>query len=511
MAAFESTTLSLVSGVFSRVGKIYHGRKELTIANRDLELDEQSVKKVLEKVLPTHFKNRQEIQELKDIYRGLQDILAKYKPVRADINHKVVENNAFQIIEFKKGFVFGEPIQYVQRADVQEAELKTFNEIFYENGKHMKDVELAEDLYTAGVAFRIVFPEDDEDKPFSVQNLDSRYTFVIYTNDVYHKPIIAGYISQIDDDKYEVMAYTKSMVYYYNFDKDIQHARPVTIDLTYTEKKANPTKQIPIVEYKLNKSRMGLLELIKSQMDALNFITSADLDDIEQFIQSLLVFLNQEVDRATLLELLDLGALQIRSSDPKNPADVKLLTNKMSHSETKILYDRIYESMLTIAGVPKTSDKASGGDTGQARLLGEGWTMAEQRAKQDELAFKASETEMLKIALSVCRNKSSVPINTLKVRDIEIKFTRSRSDNMLVKTQSLMNLKQAEVHPDVAFNVVSLFSDPHETVAMSKKFFGEDFWKNGEVPNDLSKIQENSSKEENKEDEKPAVVPTEQQ
>lgn len=482
MSAFET---NINSELLARKGKTYHGRTELTIANRDLELNKDSVKTILETVLPTHFKNQKEIKELKAYYKGVQDVLVKYKPVRADINHKVVENNAFQIIEFKKGFVFGEPIQYVQRADVTEEELELLNEFFYENGKQTKDTDLAEDLYNVGVAYRIILPSNELDAPFIVENLDPRYTFVVYSNDIRHKPVVAGFIYQIDDEKYEIITYTRNKVFYYQFDADSSmRISAQQVELTYTQEKHHAIGSIPIIEYKLNKSRMGLLELIKSQSDALNFITSSDLDDIEQFVQSLLVFLNQEVNRETLLELLDLGALQIRSSDPKLPADVKLLTNKMSHSETKVLYDRIYNSMLTIAGIPKTSDsKGAGGDTGQARALGDGWTMAEQRAKQDELAFKDSEMKMLKIALDICLRKPSVEINELKARDIEIKFTRNRSDNMLVKTQSLMNLKQAEVHPDVAYSVVGLFSDPHEAVAMSKQFFGEDFWKEKSISN----------------------------
>jgi SPP1 family phage portal protein len=268
-------------------------------------------------------------------------------------------------------------------------------------------------------------------------------------------------------------------VYYYLL--KLEGLTQKDIKLEFERVEINPLGQIPLFEYKLNKSKLGLVELVKGMLDALNTITSADLDDIEQFVQSLLVFVNQEVDKETLTALLEIGALQIASKDPRNPADVKLLTNKMQHSETKVLYDRIYGNMLTIVGVPKMSDKASSGDTGQARLIGEGWTMADERAKQDELAFKQSERQVLKLALSICKAKSQSGIKNLSAKDIEIKFTRNRSDNMLVKTQALTNLKTAKVAPEVAFTVVGLFSDPTEVVNQSKLYFGEDFWMEEEV------------------------------
>ena len=126
-----------------------------------------------------------------------------------------------------------------------------------------------------------------------------------------------------------------------------------------------------------------LIELVITQLNALNKIKSDDLDGIDQFVQSLLVFVNQDVDVEDVRALEEAGAIKVFSQDPNKPADVKLLTQQLLHSETKIVTDDIYNKILTILGIPRLNDKPSGGDTGQARLLGEGWTMAYQRAKQD--------------------------------------------------------------------------------------------------------------------------------
>lgn len=465
---------------FEYIGKQprnYFGRTELVVANRDLDLNEQVVKAILSTVLPTHFENRKQITYLRDYYKGRQDILDKVKHVRNDINHKVVENNAFHLVEFKKGFVFGEPIQYVQRLEANIDELSKFNDYMLENGKHGKDKDLAEDMYVAGVGYRIVLPKAKHNAPFIIENLDFRNTFVVYNNNIEKERLLAGTMFQLDEDVWEIMVYTDKKVFYYTYNGNPSlYNKGDVEELVFVREEANPLKTIPIFEYRLNKNRLGIVELVLSTLNALNFITSSDLDDIDQFIQALLVFINQEVDKATLTELLELGALQIKSIDKDRPADVKLLVNKISHSETKVLYDRIYYNMLTIAGVPKMADKTSGGDTGQARLLGEGWTMADARAIQDELSFKLSEKEVIDLALAICRSKSSSQIAELQTSEIEIKFTRSRTDNMLVKTQSLMNLKQAQVDPEVAFATVGLFSDPHDAVTVSKSFYGDDFW-----------------------------------
>jgi len=41
----------------------------------------------------------------------------------------------------------------------------------------------------------------------------------------------------------------------------------------------------------------------------------------------------------------------------------------------------------------------------------------------------------------------------------------------------------AQVAPEVAFNVIGLFSDSNEVVNQSKAYFGETFWKEEVKPN----------------------------
>ena len=49
------------------------------------------------------------------LYRGKTKILTKTKEIREQINHKTNENRAYEIVKFHKGYVFGEPIQYIRR------------------------------------------------------------------------------------------------------------------------------------------------------------------------------------------------------------------------------------------------------------------------------------------------------------------------------------------------------------------------------------------------------------
>ena len=457
----------------------YYGRQMITADYTENEMNEKTISKILTEKFAIHEKNAQEIDYLYNYYKGKQPILEKTKTVRENINNIVLENNALFAVDFKKGYVFGEPIQYVQRGDTANNEVLTLNSYMTAENKYVKDWELAEWLYICGVAPRLIISEEDnEESPFSIYNLDPRTSFVVYENGLGNKKLFGCTYVEKDDGSKKGTIFTKNKQYVFNGD-----IGKFSVKLATTEK--NPAgihlfKSVPIFEYTLNKSRMGIVEIGISMFDALNNISSNDVDGLEQCVQSLVVFVNNDVDAETFKELMDLGAVKVKSENPSMPADVKLLINDLSHDETKVIYDRIYNNMLTILGIPAKNDKASGGDTGQARLLGEGWTMADERAKQDELSFKKTAKEELKLILDICKIAPASGIEKLTLKDVDIKFTRNKSDNLLVKAQSLLNLKQAEIAPDIAMTVCGLFSDPNETYYKSKEYFGDSLWKSAD-------------------------------
>ena len=502
--------------------KAFFGRRVLTYSLKKEELTAQKICEILPEVLREHEKNAREIDYLYRYYKGKQPILNKQKNVRPEINNKVLENHAFEIVEFKKAYVYGEPVQYVQKGEKDNEkinpEISILNKFMESEDKSSKDKDLSEWQYIGGTAYRwaeIDKKGEEDEAPFEISIPDPRRTFVVYSSGIRQEQLFSGHYSWFSENlisedgksytsKYRIITiYTEDKMYQFKESFGICEIMQQYLPPIGTEKEENEVTEYPlivkghrIIEYPLNSARLGLIELVMSGLNALNRIKSDDLDGIDQFIQSLLVFVNQQIDVESFKALVEAGAIEVSSNDPNKPADVKLLTQQLMHSETKVVTDDLYNNILTICGIPRLNDKPSGGDTGQARLLGEGWTMADERAKQDELSFKKSEKQFLKLILNICKYKNQ--IKTLKISDIDIKFTRNKSDNLLVKTQGLLTMKQSQVSPDIAFAICGLFSDPNDVYAKSKKYFGEDFWKT-ESPIQTTKIDEESDKKLKKE------------
>ena len=442
------------------------GRKIIYADYNEEDMNTETITKIMNDVFSVHMQNASEIDYLEKYYKGYQPIIGKVKEVRPTINNTVVENNAYFITEFKKSYVFGEPIQYVQRGDIANPEVAILNSYMLAEDKYPKDTELAESLYISGIGHRLILPDINEDSPFSIENLDSKETFIVYSSYLPHKKLFAcTYTKGVKDSTIRGSIYTKNA--YYTLNKEITST---SFNIEFVQN--HILGSIPIFEYYLNKSRLGIIEVVMDILNQLNRVTSDEIDGLEQFVQSILVFVNQDIDKDDYENLLDLGAVKIATNDPSRPADLKLLSNNLDHNNTKVLHERLFNVALNIVGIPKNSDKASGGDTGQARMLGEGWTMADERAKQDEMEFKRCAKPELDMILRICKLAPYSEIKKLTLKDIDQKFTRNKSDNFLVKSQGLMNQIQSGVAPDVAMTTSGLYSDTNEAFNKSMEFYG---------------------------------------
>lgn len=163
-----------------------------------------------------------------------------------------------------------------------------------------------------------------------------------------------------------------------------------------------------------------------------------------------------------------IGALKVKTVNPSMPADVGMVSSQLDQEQTQVSKDDLYKNMLIIEGMP-SREQNTGGDTGQAVYLRNGWDFAEQRAKIDEPVIVKSEKEFLRIALNILQTKGQIS-GELTVADIDVKITRNNTDNMMVKAQSLLYLLEKGIHPKIAIRTVGLWSDPEKIYLESKPY-----------------------------------------
>ena len=167
---------------------------------------------------------------------------------------------------------------------------------------------------------------------------------------------------------------------------------------------------------------------------------------------------------------MKLGAIKVKSVDGQT-ADVDTVVTELNQTQTQTFKDDIYNAILTICGMPNRNGGTSTSDTGAAVLLRDGWSLAEARAKDSEHMFKLSEKQMLKLVLRICRDMSDLK---LRLKDIDMKFTRRNYENIQSKAQVLdLMLNNPKVHPLLAYEHSGMFTDPESAYMLSMKYYEE--------------------------------------
>lgn len=422
----------------------------------------ENVLEELAKAMDVHSMNSSEIDYLWNYYKGNQPILHRIKQVRPEINNKIVENRANEIVSFKVGYLCGEPIQYVSRHEGEGAEdIQRLNDYMFAEDKASQDQEVVEWGMVGGTAFRIVLPDrdagdEDVESPFKMHTLDPRYTAVVYRDELYHTPLFA-FTYTVDDEGTNVSLYTDRQFFY------IENNQIV-------EERAIATGTIPIFEYPANSARLGAFEIVLPLLDALNDVESNRLDGVEQTVQAFLKFINCDITAEDFEALKQLGAIKVKSIEGQK-ADVDVVKTELDQNQSHTLKEDIYNAILTICGMPNRNGGSSTSDTGTAVLLRDGWSLAESRAKDSEHAFKRAEKQMLRLVLKICRELDDMD---LKLRDIDMKFTRRNYENIQSKAQVLTQMLSSEkIDPRLAFIHCGLFSDPESAYKDSMKYHEE--------------------------------------
>ena len=466
---------------FHKVCKGNYGRK-MIVSNRKKILSATEAIEELNKALPIHNQNRREIDYLYHYVSGDQPILYRVKDVRPEIKNDIVENHAWEITRFAMAQNYGEPIQYTSVSDDAEKSvaIDQLNRFMKTRSKDYHDIVLGDWQSTCGTAYRETWSlkkdEVDEGEPmFDMESPDPRYNFIIYSSAKGKPPLMSVSIQEDEEGGTVYYCTTKSYVYCIRNN-----------ELIPEESSINGHGRILLVEFPNNPRRLSDVEIVITMLDGINNIQSNRIDGVEQFVQAFIKFVNCEIDENTFLKMCKLGALTVKTVNPSFPADVSSVSSELNQEQTQTLKDDMYKNMLIIEGMP-SREQNTGGDTGQAVYLRNGWDFAEQRAKIDEPVNKRSEREFLKIILNILKTKQQ--LSGLTIADIDIKITRNKTDNMLVKAQALIYLLEKGIHPKIAIRTCDLWGDPEKVYVESKDYLDALYKTAAEKQNELEQEQ----------------------
>lgn len=427
------------------------------------EITRENVLDELKKAMNVHDLNAKDIDYLWKYYKGDQPVLSRTKNIRPEINNKVVENRAAEIITFKVGYQCGKPIKYVAMSAKQETtgKIVLLNDAMHLCNKEANDQKLFEWLFVGGIAHRMALPLKDEertvdDAPFALYATDPRNTFVVYSTDIDERPMMGVKFSVNEETNVTTYSvYTKTL-------------KIEIVDDEIVKVEDHYYGCIPIFEYHAP-ARVGAFEWVIPLLDSVNELQSNRMDGVAQNIQSFLKFINCFVDKEQMNSLKELGAIMIKALDGQT-ADVDTVKTDLDQAQTQTLKRDLLTAIYSISGMPSTSDgSTSDSSNNGAVVLKNGWENAETIATEVENLYKQSEMKMLKFILHLMRTLEHVDI---RLADIDIKFTRRNYENIQSKSQVFISMLGSEkCHPLLAFESCGMFSDPEGAYTMSKEWW----------------------------------------
>lgn len=435
------------------------GRKK--IHTDEIAVTKENVAAIVNLAMNTdHAQNRNQMEYLFKYERGLQPVIDREKLIRPEIKNVVVENHASEVTDFTVGYQAGNPINLVARSTNVELKhsdgrIVKLNEMLAEESKQAKDIELFRNFHIAGIGYLMVLPKSEQNglSPFDLLVLDPRNTFIVYSNDAYERPMLAVTYSVMQNGTKRVTAYSADYVYDFGVGVDGSAGSFNIVP--------NILRMIPIVEFSANSDLAGCFEKAIPLMDAINEINSNRVDDIEQFVQSILWLHNAELSDDAKEELKRGGGiLQTRSVGNGQDAKVVYLTQALNQNETQTYVNYLYEQILQICGVP-SRERASGGNTGSAMYLSNGYEQAESRAKAMESMYSRSMLQVVELILRICKLSRNVDadVKELETRYIDVEFSRDRTYDLASRTNALATLINTGIEPLHAMRTVDLFND----------------------------------------------------
>lgn len=460
------------------------GIKKIKIPVRAEGVTIETVEPYLDTIFSAFDKNRTRITNDYEKYCLDHEITTKVRAHEdSEINNIVLIPDLKAMVDWKTGYVCGNPIKYAQNKKSDTDDITYLNKYVRSACQRFVDKEVTKWAYATGVGYYFIEPKSttfdiETDAPYVVYCREADSCAKVYSSFGGNEPLLDMLYTTYDKvsygnvtEKVEVLdIYLSDAMYTYEKDTSSQWKR------TNTQPRGL-YRHLPLVEKRWNTDGIGIVAMGESMQNALDRIMSDSLDNISDIVNETWVYYNIVLGE-TPEEQADAhrkakkgGAIQVIANSKDLQPKIETISTKLSLSEVQEIFAMINAKFHSSLGVPmEMSNSNSGGTTKQGSEVANGYDNAYNRALDDINTFIKSDTELLEKIMWICKNTPDNKIDNLAVSEIEIKYSLNLTDNILTKTQSYVNLVQVGVPPAIALRLCRLSNDPEAEGDIIEKY-----------------------------------------
>ena len=453
-------------------------------------ITQENIFEVLEKAMAIHMENVNEMILLMRYEKGHQPLVRK-KIIRKEVDIKVSDNLANQITEFKLGYVWGQPITYVQRGnkdlrkstdnqnDLQDDGISMLNELNDSEYAFSKDQELGRYVEINGVGYQFVDIKKSYNglAPFDLATLNPLFTFCIYRNSALQEKLAGVTFRRTENGTVYYTVFTPDTRYEIKDMREVTNGDKVKEPWSFMQRNGekNPLKKIPIVEFNRSADRTGCFERQISDMNALNVEVSDFANSVAQTTQEVYFGVGFELPPGEDGKVqAPVGGQWIiaRNTGNGGTPTLKAISSTFDYRGVQENIVSKRNTILQKAYVPIQTDPG-GGSTGSAMNMSSGWSAAENSACKEEQILRRGKAEIVELEMIAIKETGFIPydspLRSLEFSDIKPKFIRNKTYDLATKVNSMVAMIKAGINGRVAMEQVDLFPDVAQAWADSKK------------------------------------------
>lgn len=463
------------------------GIPQITIPIRPQDLSIGVITKYLETIYSLFDQNATQIKRDYDKYCLNHEILLKMRPHDdTDVNNIVLIPALKSIIDWKTGYVFGNPIKYAQSKSIDTDDIHYLNKYVRNACQRSVDKEVGKWAYATGVGYYFIEPKSTDydieiEAPYEIYCRPSDTCTKVYSAFGAKKPLFDILYTTYDEIIEEghkrtvkvLDIYTPSTLY--TFEK-----RDLQKFLLVNEQMRGLYRHLPLVEKRWNTDGIGIVAMGETMQNAIDKLISNGLDNVEDIVNEIFIYKNVNLGQTVEEQKQNHTAMKRNGAVVLNTpngsqyeANLDTISPKMSLAEIREMFAVVNSVFHSSVGVPmEVSNTNSGGTTKQGSEVANGYDNAYDRAIDDINTFIKADTELLEKIMWICQNSVGNKMNNLSPSEIEIKYSLNLTDNMLTKSQSYGTFIQT-MPPAMALRYCRLSNDPEAEGKLIEEYMAQ--------------------------------------
>lgn len=406
------------------------------ISDSNVTLNYALVKKFIDR----HEGRLQRYRYLEEMYKGFHNVFLQPDKPDWKPDNRLAINYPRYITETFLGYAYGIPIKESHPDETVDEAMKEFQS---ENEITDHEFELFQDVCIYGHAFEYLYQDEEARTRMTV--CTPKELFVVYDDSVRNRALFAVRYSRHETDNGpgelfgEVLTREKSI----HFDGG-----------KFTDEFDNPYGMIPVVEYLMNRQRIGLYENVTGLIEAYNHAIGEKANDVDAFAEAYLAILGAELDENDIYRIRDERVINLVGTDNAKDVIVNFLSKPTADVTQENLLNRLDKQIYQISMVANISDESFGSSTSGTALAYKLQAMSNLAAGFDRKIEK-SLRKRYKIWSSLKTNVSDEDA----WKELQITTSRNLPKNRLEEAQTAAQLSGIVSH-ETQLALLSIVQDP---------------------------------------------------